>query len=674
VNEPEVPPSTVGVSLTNGVPLTNGVSLSVNGTPVVVSDRQSLLDALRDELTLHSVKDGCSPQGQCGCCTVWVDGQPRVACVTPVARVRGRDVTTLEGLANADDWARRFTATGASQCGFCTPGIIMRLAALDAPTDAHTVRQALLAHMCRCTGWQPIVEAAIHGNDHDHSADDNVDDHVDSDHDSDHDHGNHRDEETDFVSDVSRSPDTIRQRATLEGRAAQRVDTATTCGRAGFACDTAPAATRVAVRNERGDWVAGATMSQARAAAARVQGRRTTAPLSWPVQLPDGEWALTLQTTWVEPAYLELDAAWHDPTTGKSSGLANGGAFGGKAELLSAATEAGALPADTAADFSAARLLDVGQCARELADGIGSPVMAMLSREDVVRLRPKRPPMAIALRPDGSGIVRVASTPGIAASIHAVAPDVTVDEVEVVGPPTSATLRAAGWAEVAVARAVLRHHANTRTDDDTGSGDAGSGGRSEDRSNDGDKHRLHEPTLVTIISPDGSRATAHFVVPPTTISTTISTTDVDAADDSAGGVSAGRATGTVGETRTSAHPSLADCELHISVTAGPALDEITLRSACIGAAHMALGWVTNEAIAVDDQGVPLDLTIRSFGILRAVDMPAIHVTIVDDEAAESTEPVNGSDAVFAAVAAATWLRSASVAGGQLPTRWPTMRA
>ena len=84
--------------------------------------------------------------------------------------------------------------------------------------------------------------------------------------------------------------------------------------------------------------------------------------------------------------------------------------------------------------------------------------------------------------------------------------------------------------------------------------------------------------------------------------------------------------------------------------AGEVLDEVVLRSYCIGAAHMALGWVTSEGIAVDERGEPLDLTIRSFGILRAVDTPAITIEIDDD----GSPPRNGSDAVFAAVAAATW--------------------
>src|SRR5204862_394771 len=82
---------------------------------------------------VRSAKDGCSPQGQCGCCTVLVDGAPRVACVTPVRRIADRAVVTVEGLPDAGRWADAFCAAGASQCGFCTPGIIVRLAAGRAP-------------------------------------------------------------------------------------------------------------------------------------------------------------------------------------------------------------------------------------------------------------------------------------------------------------------------------------------------------------------------------------------------------------------------------------------------------------------------------------------------------------------------------------------------------------
>src|SRR6476646_6938791 len=106
------------------------VAFTCNGTPVAVDafPGESLLSVLRERLGIVSAKDGCAPQGQCGCCTVLVDGDARVACVTPVARVAGREVTTVEGLPDADRWAEAFAATGASQCGFCTPGIIVRLA------------------------------------------------------------------------------------------------------------------------------------------------------------------------------------------------------------------------------------------------------------------------------------------------------------------------------------------------------------------------------------------------------------------------------------------------------------------------------------------------------------------------------------------------------------------
>src|SRR5258706_2176294 len=130
------------------------VSFVVDGRDVAVDDDgATLLEVLRDRLGIDGPKDGCSPQGQCGCCTVLVDGAPRVACVTPARRVRGRDVTTLDGLDPRvrDRWTRAFAEAGASQCGFCTPGIIVRLSALADPQPP-AVGQALPAHLCPCTG------------------------------------------------------------------------------------------------------------------------------------------------------------------------------------------------------------------------------------------------------------------------------------------------------------------------------------------------------------------------------------------------------------------------------------------------------------------------------------------------------------------------------------------
>jgi xanthine dehydrogenase small subunit len=106
-----------------------------------------------------------------------------------------------------------------------------------------------------------------------------------------------------------------------------------------------------------------------------------------------------------------------------------------------------------------------------------------------------------------------------------------------------------------------------------------------------------------------------------------------------------------------------DGVVRVQLRCGAVLDPIVLRSYAIGAAHMALGWVTSEGLAVDADGTVGDLTIRSFGVLRSSEMPLVEVTLHDDD----SEPVNGSDAVFAAVAAAVW----SVQGW--PTSWPTGR-
>ncbi|HJR26556.1 MAG TPA: 2Fe-2S iron-sulfur cluster-binding protein, partial [Acidimicrobiales bacterium] len=136
------------------------LQLEVDGRQVEVPDRGvSLLEVLREDLGLRSPKDGCSPQGQCGCCTVLVDGQPRVACVTPARRVAGRRITTVDGLPEdvRERWGEAFAASGGSQCGFCTPGIVCRLEGLRTKSggtaDRAAVEQALLAHLCRCTGW-----------------------------------------------------------------------------------------------------------------------------------------------------------------------------------------------------------------------------------------------------------------------------------------------------------------------------------------------------------------------------------------------------------------------------------------------------------------------------------------------------------------------------------------
>jgi xanthine dehydrogenase small subunit len=512
------------------------VAFSLDGRPVEVADDGcSLLEAVRDRLDTRSAKDGCSPQGQCGCCTVLVDGQPRVACVTPLARVAGRDVVTIDGLpaAEREAWTEAFTATGASQCGFCTPGIITRLAALarrDAPLSTRAVDQALLAHLCRCTGWQTIREAAARVAD-----------------------------PAEAATSPPRDRHAAAQRASLEGRTPQTVGPDVALGRGGFADDTAPTDALVAVRAPDGTWVVGDTLTAARAAAGKVQGRRTTVGLRWPLDVPPGDWRRTLRTTWVEPAYLESDVSWSVPGGEPATPLANGGAFGGKVAS------------------------EVTSVARRLADEHGRPVRVLYAREDVVRLGPKRPPIAAGIAPDGSGVVRVVRTPGVADAIRLILPNVIVEEVDVLGPSTSLAPRAAGWAEAAVLAAALT---------------AG------------------EPDRVR--SPDGAQVSA----------------DIDA-----------------------------DGSVRVTVRCGDPLDEVVLRSYCIGAVHQALGWVRREGIAVDADGQPHDLTIRSFGILRAADMPPVEVSIEPDQG----PPITGSDAVFAATAAAAWRQLG------FPPDWPAAR-
>ncbi|MGI9602909.1 MAG: 2Fe-2S iron-sulfur cluster-binding protein, partial [Acidimicrobiales bacterium] len=472
------------------------LELMINGEAVSVpDDGRTLLDVLRTDVHAVSVKDGCSPQGQCGCCTVLVDGQPRVSCVTPARRVQGREITTLEGVDEDRRlaWAAALTATGGSQCGFCTPGIICRLVGAEEKgadlADAATVGRALQAHLCRCTGWQTISEAAV------------------------------RVAGTDPVVSVDRAGGAAR--ALLEGRCPQQVGPAVALGAGGFADDGAPTDALVAVPDGAGDWTVAESLVEARLAAGKVQGRRTTATVTPPLALPPGEWDRTLRTAWVEPAYLETDASWCEPGGEPASPLANGGAFGAKQSSEVAAT------------------------ARRLADLHGRPVRVLLSREDTVRLGPKRPPVAVGLNSDGTGVMRTVRTPGMAAAVGSVLPDVVVDETDIAGPSTSIDIRGAGWAEAVVVAAGVRG-------------------------------RLDEVT-----HPDGGRAQAELV----------------------------------------------DGVIRVGVACGEVLDEVVLRSYCIGAAHMAYSWVTSEGLAVADDGTIGDLTVRSFGIVRAIDTPPIEVTI-----------------------------------------------
>ena len=303
-----------------------------------------------------------------------------------------------------------------------------------------------------------------------------------------------------------------------------------------------------------------------------MQGRRTTLEPVPPIPIPDpppGEpWSVQLATCWTEPAYLETDAAWCAPGSEPSDPLANGGAFGGK------------------------KSSPVRDAARQLANDLGHPVRVLWSREDTVRQGPKRPPLAAGLRADGTGIIRIARTPGAAEVLQAVLPNADIIEVDVPGPPTSTALRAAPWAEAQMLAAALNRRAA------------------------GAPHETATAT-VEVTSPEG--ATARAAVSPDGI------------------------------------------DVHLN--AGDPLDAVTLRSYVIGATHMAWSWVTSESLTVSADGEVHDLTIRSFGIARSADTPPINVTIEPSR----NPPVPAGDAVFTAVAAATWL------GQGTPSQLPTER-
>ncbi len=142
------------------------VSFTLNGQEVAGgADHPHLLAALREELDVTSPKDGCSPSGQCGCCTVMLDGKAQVACQTPLSKVGGRAVTTLEGLGEDERgrWAAAFAASGGLQCGFCIPGVVMRAKAQVDRKGADLARDDMArhlgAHLCRCTGYVKMLDA-----------------------------------------------------------------------------------------------------------------------------------------------------------------------------------------------------------------------------------------------------------------------------------------------------------------------------------------------------------------------------------------------------------------------------------------------------------------------------------------------------------------------------------
>ena len=142
------------------------LSLSVNGETrdVVVAPHKTLLEVLREDLALTGTKHGCE-LGECGTCTVLLDGEPALSCLALPVECQGRRITTVEGMAEGGrlhPLQQAFAELGAAQCGYCTPGILLTAQALLADNPGPTrdeIRHALAGNLCRCTGYTKILEA-----------------------------------------------------------------------------------------------------------------------------------------------------------------------------------------------------------------------------------------------------------------------------------------------------------------------------------------------------------------------------------------------------------------------------------------------------------------------------------------------------------------------------------
>jgi carbon-monoxide dehydrogenase small subunit len=140
----------------------NGKAVSLD-----VAGARRLLDVLREDLQLTGTKEGCG-EGECGACSVLIDGQVVDSCLVAVGQVEGRDVVTVEGLALQDgklsQLQQAFIEHGAAQCGICTPGMLLAAHALlqqSRSLDADDVREGLAGNLCRCTGYTKIIDAVL---------------------------------------------------------------------------------------------------------------------------------------------------------------------------------------------------------------------------------------------------------------------------------------------------------------------------------------------------------------------------------------------------------------------------------------------------------------------------------------------------------------------------------
>jgi aerobic carbon-monoxide dehydrogenase small subunit len=131
----------------------NGAAVEIEGPPMA-----RLLDVLREECGLTGTKEGCG-EGECGACTVLVDGSPVCSCLEPVAHVEGRSVTTIEGLGDDHPLQRAFMDAIGAQCGICTPGMVLTAISLGPDPDLERIREGLAGNLCRCTGYEAIYRA-----------------------------------------------------------------------------------------------------------------------------------------------------------------------------------------------------------------------------------------------------------------------------------------------------------------------------------------------------------------------------------------------------------------------------------------------------------------------------------------------------------------------------------
>lgn len=144
--------------MTRGDTVTITFTLNGRRTVIRVPPARRLLDVLREDLGLTGTKEGCG-EGECGACTVVIDGAAVNACLVPVVQVEGSRVRTIEGLKGRHPLQRAFVEHGGAQCGICTPGMIMAASALGTDPTLDEVRAGLAGNICRCTGYEGIYRS-----------------------------------------------------------------------------------------------------------------------------------------------------------------------------------------------------------------------------------------------------------------------------------------------------------------------------------------------------------------------------------------------------------------------------------------------------------------------------------------------------------------------------------